>query len=125
MLLVAEETALPAVEGILAWLPVGTRARVLVEAPDPADLRPLPTSADAEVTWVFRAQGRAALLPGLRAVPLPTATPYAWVAGEAGMVRAVRRHLVGERGLDRRHVTFAGYWRRGLSEEELRAAAGG
>ncbi|PSK65606.1 hypothetical protein B0E53_02461 [Micromonospora sp. MH33] len=39
------------------------------------------------------------------------------------MVRAVRRHLVGERGLDRRRVTFAGYWRRGASEEDLRAEA--
>jgi NADPH-dependent ferric siderophore reductase len=125
VLLVADETALPAVEGILAWLPAGTRARVLVETPEPADLRRLPTAAHAEVTWVFRAEGRATLVPALRATPLPTATPYAWIAGEAGMVRAVRRHLVGERGLDRRHVTFAGYWRRGLSEEELRAAAGG
>lgn len=39
------------------------------------------------------------------------------------MVRALRRHLVGERGLDRRRVTFAGYWRCGLSEEDLRAEA--
>ncbi|MBM0224984.1 MULTISPECIES: siderophore-interacting protein [Micromonospora] len=122
VLLVADETALPAVERILAWLPAGTRARVLVEAPDPADLRPLPTAAEVEVTWVFRAGRRVALLPALRAVDLPTTTPYAWVAGEAGMVRAVRRQLVGERGLNRRQVTFAGYWRRGLSEEEMRAA---
>ncbi|MGW4296403.1 SIP domain-containing protein, partial [Micromonospora chersina] len=54
---------------------------------------------------------------------LPRAAPYAWIAGEAGMVKAVRRHLVGERGLDRRRVTFAGYWRRGASEEDLRAEA--
>jgi NADPH-dependent ferric siderophore reductase len=35
-------------------------------------------------------------------------------------VKELRRHLVQERGIDRRAVTFVGYWRRGLSEEQLR-----
>jgi len=38
---------------------------------------------------------------------------YAWVAGEAGAVMAIRRHLVRECGLDRRTITFMGYWRHG------------
>jgi NADPH-dependent ferric siderophore reductase len=42
---------------------------------------------------------------------------YAWVAGEAGAVKAIRRYLVRERGIDRRNVTFMGYWRLGRSEE--------
>ncbi|MGW4466295.1 siderophore-interacting protein [Micromonospora sp. NPDC004704] len=42
---------------------------------------------------------------------------YAWLAGEAGAVVAMRRHLVGERGVDRRSVAFMGYWRRGRSQE--------
>lgn len=41
---------------------------------------------------------------------------YAWLAGEAGAVRTMRRHLVAERGLDRRAVAFMGYWRRGRAE---------
>lgn len=43
-------------------------------------------------------------------------TLYAWLAGEAGAVRAMRRHLVAERGIDRRSVAFMGYWRRGRAE---------
>ncbi|MFG2052528.1 siderophore-interacting protein [Micromonospora sp. NPDC048930] len=126
VLLVADETALPAVGGILDWLPAGTPVRAFVEVPAAADIQPLPTAARAEVTWLVRggtAPGTGLLADTLRAARLPGATPYAWVAGEAGMVRAVRRHLVGERGLDRRRVTFAGYWRRGASEEDLRAEA--
>ncbi|HET6859486.1 MAG TPA: SIP domain-containing protein, partial [Streptomyces sp.] len=38
-------------------------------------------------------------------------------------VRALRRHLVRERAFDRGRVTFVGYWRRGLSEEQLREQA--
>ena len=47
---------------------------------------------------------------------LRRATLYAWLAGEAAAVRAMRRHLVGERGIDRRAVAFMGYWRLGRAE---------
>ncbi|RKN47866.1 siderophore-interacting protein [Micromonospora endolithica] len=126
VLLVADETALPAVGGILAWLPAGTRVRAFVEVPDPGDIQDLPTDAVAEVRWIVRGAtpaGSSLLADAVRAARLPGDAPYAWIAGESSMVRAVRRHLVTDRGLDRRRVTFAGYWRRGLSEEDIRNEA--
>ena len=42
---------------------------------------------------------------------------YAWLAGEAAAVRTMRRHLVSERGIDRRSVAFMGYWRQGRAED--------
>lgn len=41
---------------------------------------------------------------------------YAWLAGEAAVIKTLRRHLVSERGVDRRSVAFMGYWRRGKAE---------
>ena len=41
---------------------------------------------------------------------------YAWLAGEACVIKTLRRHLVSERGLDRRSVAFMGYWRLGRQE---------
>lgn len=41
---------------------------------------------------------------------------YAWIAGEAGVVKELRRYLVREVGVDRRQVAFMGYWRRGRAE---------
>lgn len=41
---------------------------------------------------------------------------YAWIAGEASTVRAIRRHLVNERGHNRRAIAFMGYWRLGRAE---------
>lgn len=38
---------------------------------------------------------------------------YAWVAGEAGMVRDLRRLLVRDVGISRSNVAFMGYWRDG------------
>jgi NADPH-dependent ferric siderophore reductase len=42
---------------------------------------------------------------------------YAWLAGEAGVMKGLRRHLVQERGVDRRSVAFMGYWRDGKSSD--------
>jgi NADPH-dependent ferric siderophore reductase len=46
----------------------------------------------------------------------PSGGLYAWLAGEAGTIRTLRRQLVGELGLDRRSVAFMGYWRLGRPE---------
>lgn len=41
---------------------------------------------------------------------------YAWLAGEAGVIKGLRRHLVSELGIDRHQVSFMGYWRQGRPE---------
>jgi NADPH-dependent ferric siderophore reductase len=41
---------------------------------------------------------------------------YAWLAGEAGMVKVLRRRLVRDLGLPRSSVAFMGYWRLGAAE---------
>jgi NADPH-dependent ferric siderophore reductase len=43
-------------------------------------------------------------------------TLYAWLAGESGCIKAMRRFLVRDTGIDRRQVAFMGYWRAGASE---------
>ncbi|MCX4908495.1 siderophore-interacting protein [Streptomyces sp. NBC_00878] len=129
----ADETALPAASAILEALPAGTKARVWLEVPHAGDRVEPTTAADAEITWLVRGDvqdqppnethtdGTPLALEAIRAAQLPTAqAPYAWIAGESGCVKALRRHLVREREFDRRRVTFVGYWRRGLSEEQLR-----
>ncbi|MFE7889956.1 siderophore-interacting protein [Streptomyces sp. NPDC004822] len=123
-----DETAVPAVAAVLETLPAGTRAQVWLEVRDAGDVQDLPTAADAEITWLIRdrshPEGTPLALDSVRAAHLPDAErPYVWLAGESGCVKALRRHFVAERGLDRRRVTFVGYWRHGMSEEQLRASA--
>ncbi|RII19646.1 Vibriobactin utilization protein ViuB [Streptomyces sp. YIM 130001] len=129
VLIWADETALPAAAAILEALPAGTPAKVWLEVPYAADRRTLHTEADAEITWLARdeapaaGQGEPLALTAVRAATLPEGTPYTWIAGEAGALRTLRRHLVGERQFDRRAVTFVGYWRHGASEDRLREEA--
>lgn len=64
---------------------------------------------DTEMLWEVprTAKGGAAL---------KRAVLYAWLAGEAGAIKALRRALVTDRGVDRRAVAFMGYWRLGKAE---------
>ncbi|GAA2337284.1 siderophore-interacting protein [Streptomyces kunmingensis] len=121
ILMWGDETALPAALGVLAWLPASVSAHVFLEVPHRDDIQPIVTAADVTVTWLVRAEGCVTALESLRSTRLPdSVSPYAWLAGECGAMKELRRHLVRERGYDKRAVTFVGYWKRGLSEDALR-----
>jgi len=121
-LLVGDESAVPAVAGILGSVltadPLAT-AEVFVEVPHAADLtaQNLPTGENVRVHPVIRTDPRAVpgslVVDAVRAAVLPAESAYAFVAGESSLATGVRRHLVRERGWDRSAVTFIGYWKYG------------
>ncbi|MFG2483012.1 siderophore-interacting protein [Streptomyces virginiae] len=124
----ADETALPAAAAILDRLPTGTPVRAWFEIPHEDDRLDLGALADADITWIVReSHGRERteqVLSALRSAdPGAAEAPYVWLAGESGTIRAVRRHFVQERSVNRRAVRFTGYWRLGASEEQLLAEA--
>ncbi len=43
---------------------------------------------------------------------------YAWLAGEASIIKSLRRFLVSETGIDRTRIAFMGYWRAGKAEAQ-------
>lgn len=69
---------------------------------------------DAGILWEVPAAGGTAPLGAGPGCALRGC--YAWIAGEAGVVKDLRRHLVRDLGIDRRSVAFMGYWRRGKAE---------
>jgi NADPH-dependent ferric siderophore reductase len=111
--LVADETALPALAGILEQLPADVQATVFVEVPDIRDIRALPSPGRVDVTWIPHTDGPTSLLEALKAATLPFDLDYAWVAGESAMIKQVRRHLVNVVGLPKPAISFQGYWKRG------------
>ena len=46
---------------------------------------------------------------------MPEAFGYAYNAGEQALATGARRHLVRDRGIDKRRITFTGYWNLGKS----------
>ncbi|MDT0328468.1 siderophore-interacting protein [Nocardiopsis lambiniae] len=116
-LLVGDESALPAIVSILEQAPEGLRARVYLEVPSAADVRPLRSLPGVEVHWLPRTDphevpGRLAL-EAVRAADLPGERPYCFIAGENALPTELRRHLVRERGVAKDDITFIGYWKHG------------
>lgn len=118
-----DETALPAVSAVVESADARPTLAV-VEVEGAEEFQPLASAASVELTYLARrgvagpAPRGTRLLEAVRALETPAGRLYAWVAGEASVVRAVRAHLVRERGLDRRQVTFVGYWREGRTEDQ-------
>jgi NADPH-dependent ferric siderophore reductase len=122
-LLVGDDAALPAIAAALGRLPAGVPARVFVEVPAVADQQPLTVGPEAELVWVHR-EGRApgtALLAAVLATELPGGTVHAFVHGEAGFVRELRRHLRTDRTLTPELTSISGYWRQGRTEDRWQA----
>lgn len=106
---IGDETALPAVATVLDALPAGAPSLTFLEVADAAEEQELPGA----VTWVHRA-GRPAGAPlteAVRAAEFPPGRGQAWLSGESACVKDLRRHLLDDRGLDRRAVYATGYWR--------------
>ena len=142
VLLVGDETAVPAIGSILETLPSEYVGDVLVEVPTEQDFLTLATKAALDIRFFARGdrpRGEAVMAELVKLIQpvgaeadledvdvdaellweVPerdTSSFYAWVAGEAAVVRGIRRHLVHDCGIDRRAVAFMGYWRQGRSE---------
>ncbi|MFC6012283.1 siderophore-interacting protein [Nocardia lasii] len=119
-LLIGDETALPAIAAIIERLPTDTPVHAFIEVTDSADHLRFADANTTHIEWVHRGnrpRGEA-VLAALRTAHLPEGPPYAWISGEADLVKHTRRHLITDRGIDKRTITFTGYWRQGTTEEE-------
>ncbi|WP_431111607.1 siderophore-interacting protein [Variovorax paradoxus] len=116
-LLIGDDTALPAIARRLAELPAGARVVVLAEVDTEADQVPFETQAELTLQWVHRKGAEPGLSQGLldtlKSMKLPPGDFHAWVGCESAIAKALRAHLVGERGANPKWIRASGYWRRG------------
>ncbi len=100
------------------WAAVGRTPSVALGAGNTAGAEPEFVDVDQTILWetpqrLDKAVIDAAPNPDKPSGALPF---YAWIAGEAAVVRELRRYLVRDVGIDRKQVAFMGYWREGKSE---------
>ncbi len=116
-LLIGDDTALPAIARRLAELPAGARVVVLAEVDSEADQIPFETQTELTLQWVHRRGAEPGVSPvlvdALKAMKLPAGDFHAWVGCESAIAKALRVHLVGERGANPKWTRASGYWRRG------------
>jgi len=116
VVLIADETALPALTRWLDMLPPSTGITALIAVTDEEVERYLSTDQlrRASVEWLYRSDGPEQLLESVRSLSLNPEDVYVWAAGEASALVPVRRHLKHEVGLRPDQLDVQGYWRRGV-----------
>lgn len=125
-LLVGDESALPAIVGILETADPELQAEVFIEIPHAQDKQDLRNLSNVNVHWLVRDNARAEpgkddsqakpgklALESVRGATLPAGPSYTYVAGEQELTTALRRHLVNDRAFPKSDITFTGYWRHG------------
>lgn len=118
-LLFGDETALPAIGGILEALPTHVQADAFVEVADAYEEQVIESVAAVNLTWLHRKaveDEASGLEDAARAIPRPDENTVIWIAAESSVVAVLRRLALSEWGVDRRRVHAAGYWKRGESD---------
>jgi NADPH-dependent ferric siderophore reductase len=122
-LMVGDESALPAVAASLEQVRPGVPALVVAVVDGPDHELALDCPGDAKVQWIHRRSGpgHPDLLPAaVASTEFPSGTVDVFVHGEAGEVRAIRRHLVVDRGIPEEGASISPYWRRNFTDEAWR-----
>ena len=115
-LLIGDSSALPAITRRLEELPSTSRVHIMLLLDAAAPHRTLPGTATLE----YFDDGEK-LLAAVQALPLPAGEGFAWAAGEASLMKRIRKALAIEKGHPKEAMRVAAYWRSGAEgfHEEL------
>jgi NADPH-dependent ferric siderophore reductase len=119
-LLFGDETALPALAGILESFPANVRADAFIEVADASEEQTIDSAAAINLTWLHRnsaANGKGGRLMDIAgAIARSYQHTIIWIAAESFVVAALRRVAISEWGADRSRLHAAGYWKRGEAD---------
>ena len=103
-------------------LPADARAHAFVEVAGPEEEQKIDSAA--EIVWLHRGDRPvgAALLEAVRALEFPEGHLHAFVHGEAGFVKELRRMLRVDLRIPREDLSISGYWRLGHNEDGWQAS---
>jgi NADPH-dependent ferric siderophore reductase len=125
-LLVGDESALPAIAAALERLAPDAKAVVFIEVGGPEEEQKLDSDGDVTITWLHRGDRRPgeALVDAVAALEFASDEVQAFVHGEAGFVKELRRVLRVERGVPLEQLSISGYWRLGQDEDGWQSSKG-
>ncbi|MHB1138085.1 MAG: siderophore-interacting protein [Microthrixaceae bacterium] len=122
-LFAGDESALPAIAASLEQVPAGRPVLAVLLVDDADHELPLDSPGDLRATWIHRTSGddpSGRFLAAVEALQLPEGEVSVFVHGEAAETRAIRKHLLGVRGIERARLSVSPYWRRGQTDEAWR-----
>ena len=114
MLIIADQTGIPAATRILEELPSGQAVQALFEAPEESATNAMKSAAALKISWVFNPRPDAMdspLAEVARSIELPPGEGFVWMAGEASCARDIRRYFRHELKWRSSRYDIVGYWR--------------
>lgn len=121
-LLLADDSALPAVASALESMTADSRGLALVEVDTADDELDLVRPAGVELRWLHRrgtATPGAPLVAALAALDAPEGTVAVFAHGERGAMKEARAILQDAWGLDRAALSVSAYWALGRAEDRF------
>ena len=122
-LLAGDESALPAICASVESLPAAKPCVVLAVIDGPEDEIEIVSKGDMRLIWLHRSrvqEPEEILVQAVRDLEFPNGRYDIFVHGEAAEVRAVRKHLILDRGVEKSGSSISPYWRRDHTDEEWR-----
>lgn len=120
-LLIGDETALPAIGRRVEELAKEDKVITLAAVPGAEDEQHFFTEAYHDAHWVHRPVAQAAdpapLLEATKALKLPEGRGFVWIAAEAQVARALKTHMLTDRGHPGPQLKASGYWVAGTAGE--------
>ena len=120
-LVAADMSALPIASATLEMLPRDAKGVVLFEIETEQDKQEIDIPAGMDVHWIVQGNPN---IPSLRqedfirAMEWPDGVVQTCIAGESGVIKALRGYLMNERKLPKQDVYVSGYWKIGLIEDQ-------
>jgi NADPH-dependent ferric siderophore reductase len=115
LLVIADETALPATRRWLGLVPSNVAVTAVLDVADESVATYFEGGdAGVDAEWLFREDGPGQLEESLRSLGRIDPDTFVFMAGEATTLAPLRRYLRRELGLPAEQVSASGYWKRGI-----------
>jgi NADPH-dependent ferric siderophore reductase len=121
--LLGDDSALPAISAALEAMPDTATGIALVEVAGPADEQDLAHPAGVDLRWLHRdatgAEPGTLLLEAARSLERASRPVQVFAHGERTAIKAIRRLLQDDWGLEKSEMSLSAYWALGRAEDRF------
>ncbi|MEM9434165.1 MAG: siderophore-interacting protein [Pseudomonadota bacterium] len=124
-LVAADPSAIPVAAAALEAMPRDAQGVAIFEITTEADRQDIDIPKGVEVYWLVHPDPHKASIAQetlIRSLPWPEGRIQTCIAGESGVIRALRGFLANEKQVAKADTYISGYWKIGLIEDEHQKA---
>jgi len=117
----ADMSALPVAAATLEAMPKDAKGVAFLEITAETDRQEIAAPAGVDVQWLVHPDPHhpsTACIDHIKALPAFDGTVQTCIAGESGMIKTLRQHIMTDRQVPKQDAYISGYWKIGLIEDE-------